>query len=78
MLVDQRLSVEIGKAVGAEGFEGIVYRSAQHHGQDCLVVFGAGLRSFKRVWRKALVLADDSMDQALATASRGGQIMLAP
>lgn len=62
----------------AEGFEGIAYRSAQHHGQDCFVVFGAGLKSFKLVWRQALLLADGSMHQALASAIRGGQIMLVP
>lgn len=69
---------EIAAGAEAEGFEGIAYRSAQHYGQDCFVVFGAGLKSFKLVWRKALVLADGSMHQALATAIRGGQIMLAP
>lgn len=62
----------------AEGFEGIAYRSAQHHGQDCFVVFGAALQGFKLVWRKALMLPDGSMHQALAAAVRGGQIMLVP
>jgi hypothetical protein len=62
----------------AEGFEGIAYRSAQHHGQDCFVVFGHGLKSFRLVWRKALMLPDGAMHQALAAAVRGGQIMLVP
>lgn len=65
------------EALGA-GFEGIAYRSAQHYGQDCFVVFGTSLRSFRLVWRKALVRADGSMHQALGTAIRGGQIMLTP
>lgn len=69
---------EIAAGALAEGFEGIAYRSAQHYGQDCFVVFGPGLQSFKLVWRKALVLADGSMHQALVTAIRGGQIMLTP
>lgn len=60
----------------AEGFEGIVYRSAQHYGQDCFVVFGTSLKAFKLAWRKPLLLPDGAMHQALATAIRGGQIML--
>ncbi|GAP37661.1 hypothetical protein ISF6_3606 [Piscinibacter sakaiensis] len=69
---------EIAAGALAEGFEGVAYRSAQHYGQDCFVVFGPGLKTFKLVWRKALVLADGSMHQALVTAIRGGQIMLTP
>lgn len=65
------------EAVGA-GFEGIAYRSAQQYGQDCFVVFGDGLKSFRLVWRKALVLEDGSVHQALAAAMRGGQIMVTP
>jgi RES domain len=80
VLQSLRFSVtqEIAAGAEAEGFEGIAYRSAQHHGQDCFVVFGSGLERFKLVWRKTLVLADGSMHQALATAIRGGQIMLVP
>ena len=69
---------EIAAEAFAEGFGGIAYRSAQHYGQDCFVIFGAGLKTFKLVWRKGLVLTDGSMHQALATAIRGGQIMLVP
>jgi len=78
VLQSLRFSATQGIAAGAlvAGFEGIAYRSAQHYGQDCFVVFGAGLGSFKLVWRKALVLANGSMHQALVTAIRGGQIML--
>ena len=80
VLQSLRFSVtqEIAAGAETEGFEGIAYRSAQHHGQDCFVVFGADLKCFKLVWRKALVLADGSMHQALATVIRGGQIMLTP
>lgn len=60
------------------GFEGIVYRSAQQHGQDCFVVFGQGLTGFRLVWRKSLVQADGSIHQALASAVRGGQITVVP
>lgn len=69
---------EIAAEAVIAGFEGIAYRSAQHCGQDCFVVFGAALKAFKLAWRKALLLPDGSMHQALAAAIRGGQIVLAP
>lgn len=78
----QSLRFSATQGIAAEavtaGFEGIAYRSAQHYGQDCFVVFGAGLKAFKLVWRKALLFPDGSMHQALAAAIRGGQILLAP
>ncbi len=80
VLQSLRFTVTQAIAAGAlaEGFEGIAYRSAQHYGQDCFVVFGPGLKTFKLVWRQTLVLADGSMHHALATAIRGGQIVLVP
>ena len=69
---------EVAAEALAAGFEGIAYRSAQQHGQDCFVVFGAALKAFKLVWRKALVLEDGSVYQALAAAMRGGQIVVVP
>ena len=59
-------------------FDGIVYRSAQQYGQDCLVVFGSGADAFKLAWRKPLVRADGALHQALAAAIHGGQIMVVP
>ena len=78
VLQSLRFSVtqQIAAEALAEGFEGIAYRSAQHYGQDCFVVFGTSLKSFKLVWRKALMPSNGSMHQALATAIRGGQITL--
>lgn len=69
---------EVAEEAVAAGFEGIAYRSAQQHGQDCFVVFGAVLQEFRLIWRKALVLKDGSMHQALAAAIRGGQIPVVP
>jgi hypothetical protein len=69
---------EIAAEALAAGFEGIAHRSAQQYGQDCFVVFGASLGAFRLVWRKALVLPDGSMHQALVTAIRGGQVSVVP
>lgn len=68
----------IAKDALATGFDGIVYRSAQQYGQDCLVVFGLAADAFKLAWRKPLVRPDGALHQALATAIRGGQIMVVP
>ena len=69
---------EIAEEALAAGYEGIAYRSAQQYGQDCFVVFGASLRGFNLVWRRALLLPDGAMHQALVSAIHGGQIMLTP
>jgi hypothetical protein len=69
---------EVAAEALAAGFEGITYRSAQQHGQDCFVVFGTSLNAFRLVWRKALVLPDGSMHQALVAAIRGGQSVVVP
>jgi hypothetical protein len=78
VLQSLRFSVTRQLAAGARtaGFDGIAYRSAQHHGQDCFVVFGPGLQYFKPVWRRPLIRPDGAMHQALAAAIRGGQIPL--
>lgn len=62
----------------AAGYDGIAYRSAQQYGQDCFVVFGAGLAGFRLVWRKPLLHASGGIHQALAAAARGGQIAVTP
>ena len=41
-------------------------------------MFGDALKTLKLVWRKALLLEDGSVHQALAAAMRGGQIMVVP
>jgi RES domain len=69
---------EIAAEAFAAGFEGIAYRSAQQYGQDCFAICGATLRGVRLVWRKALVLKDGSVHEALATAIRGGQIVVVP
>jgi hypothetical protein len=68
----------IAKDALAADFDGIVYRSAQQYGQDCLVVLGSAADAFKLAWRKPLVRADGAFHHALVAAIHGGQIMVAP
>lgn len=78
----QSLRFSITQQLAAEawshGFGGIAYRSSQHYGHDCYVLFGASLNLLKLVWRKALMLPDGAMHTALHSAIRGGQIPLVP
>lgn len=39
----------------ASGFEGIIYCSAQHQGQDCYAVFGGAMSGLKLIQKRPLV-----------------------
>lgn len=60
------------------GFDGIVYRSAQHHGQDCHALFGPALSHLRRGWSQPLVDASGGLHQLCAQALRASQIPLVP
>lgn len=60
------------------GFDGIVYRSAQHHGQDCHALFGPALTHLRRGWSRPLVNAGGGMHRLCVQALRGSQVPLVP
>jgi hypothetical protein len=60
------------------GFDGIVYRSAQQHGQDCHALFGPALAHLRRRWSQPLIHAGGSLHRLCAQALRGSQIPLVP
>lgn len=62
----------------AKGFAGVAYRSAQHYGQDCFVVFGSFIKRLELVWCEPLLMPDGTMHKALFAAIRGGQITVTP
>ena len=39
----------------AAGFDGVIYRSAQHYGQDCYALFGAAMSALKLIQKLPLV-----------------------
>jgi hypothetical protein len=64
-------------AVGL-GYEGLMYRSAQQYGHDCMALFGPALAALKLVKRLPLVDASGGLHRAAANALLGSQVPLVP
>jgi hypothetical protein len=62
----------------SQGYEGVLYRSAQQYGQDCLALFGSALSALKLVRRVPLVDASGCLHRAAANALLGSQVPLVP
>lgn len=62
----------------AAGFAGLVYRSAQHFGQDCFVLFDPPAACIKPLWRTPLVNAAGSIHHWVAQVVRGSRLPLTP
>lgn len=60
------------------GYEGVLYRSAQQYGQDCVTLFGPALSALKLVRRVPLVDAMGGLHRAVANALLGSQVPLVP
>lgn len=70
---------ELAAEAHAAGYAGIVYRSAQQYGSDCVVLFGEGaMRSMKLVTKLPLVSPAGALHRAAAEAVRGAKIPFAP
>lgn len=72
------ITQQIAADAHEQGFEGVMYRSAQQYGQDCLALFGAALGALKLVRRVPLVDAEGGVHRAVASAVRGSQVPLVP
>lgn len=70
----QHLAAEIRGA----GFAGVVYRSAQQHGQDCIVLFDPPSDLCKPLWRSPLINSSGAVNRWVMVATRGSRIPLAP
>lgn len=57
VLQSQRLreTQELAADAFAAGFEGIIFRSAQHYGHDCIALFGAAMTGLKLVQKLPLI-----------------------
>lgn len=60
------------------GFDGIVYRSAQHYGQDCHALFGPALTHLRRGWSQPLVGEGGGLHRLCAQVLRGSQVPPVP
>ena len=67
---------QLAASVRDAGFDGVIYRSAQQFGHDCMAVFGGSLSALKVTRRANLVSKDGRLHRAMATAIRGSQIPL--
>ena len=60
------------------GFEGLVYRSAQHFAQDCVVLFDPDSAASKQLWRVALANPQGAVNKWVANAVRRSLVPLVP
>lgn len=70
---------ELAREARALGYDGLIYRSAQQYGSDCVVLFGAGaMRCVKLVTKLPLVSPAGALHRAAAEAIRGAKVPLTP
>lgn len=70
---------ELAREAHTMGYDGFIYRSAQHYGSDCVALFGAGaMRSVKLVAKLPLVSSAGALHRAAASAIRGSKVPLVP
>ncbi len=63
----------------AQGFVGIVYRSAQQSGMDCFVLFGPALDGLRLVRSESLIEREQGcLHRVMAAALQGSQVPLTP
>ncbi len=70
---------ELAAEAHAQGFAGIVYRSAQQPDMDCYAIFGDALIGMRAVWAERLVEpGTGNVHAVLAGAIKGSQVPLLP
>lgn len=70
---------ELAQEARAAGYDGIIYRSAQQHGSDCVVLFGVdAMRCVKLVSKLPLASPTGALHRAAAEAIRRAKIPLTP
>jgi hypothetical protein len=70
----QALAADVHQA----GFKGLIYRSAQHFAQDCVVLFDPDSAATKRIWRVALASQQGAVNKWVADAARRSLVPLVP
>jgi hypothetical protein len=70
---------ELAAEARAASYDGLIYRSAQQDGSDCIVLFGASaMRSVKLVSKLPLLSSASALHRAAARAVRGAKVPLTP
>lgn len=81
VLMSLRLSQtqQLAADAQAQGFEGVIYRSAQHHGHDCYALFGDALQLLRRIESQPLVDGrSGALHRLIADVARGSQLPVTP
>lgn len=68
----------LAAAVQQAGFPGLVYRSAQHFAQDCVVLFDPGNAATTALWRVALANGAGAVNRWVADAAQRSRVPLVP
>lgn len=69
---------ELAEDAHRAGFEGLIYRSAQQHGQDCVVLFDPEARVVSALSASLLVGPGDSLNHWVVLAAQRSRIPLVP
>lgn len=70
---------ELAMEARNNGYDGLIYRSAQHYGSDCVALFGAtAMRRVRAVTRLPLLNESGALHRAAAEAIRGAMVPLVP
>ncbi|CAM3796316.1 RES family NAD+ phosphorylase [Roseateles saccharophilus] len=73
------LTQELAASARDGGFEGIIYKSAQQFGMDCMAVFGPALARLRYEWAERLVEpGTGNLHSVVAEVARGAQIKVLP
>lgn len=68
---------ELAREARTAGYDGLIYRSAQQYGADCVALFGAiAMLRVKLVTKRPLVSTAGALHRAAAEAIRGAKVPL--
>jgi RES domain-containing protein len=70
----QALAADVHQA----GYRGLIYRSAQHYTQDCVVLFDPDSDATKQIWRVELADRHGAVNKWVADAVRRSRVPLVP
>ena len=70
----QALAADVHQA----GYSGLIYRSAQHFAQDCVVLFDPDSAATTQIWRVALASRQGAVNKWVADAVRRSLVPLVP
>jgi len=71
-------TTELAEDASREGFDGVVYLSAQQHAAACFAIFGPALPALRSIKKEPLVNESGALHIAVARAITGAQAKLVP